>query len=117
MTTHAAMIVRMPWHDGGLFVGMRRLWWSVWILMFVFLIWGWVRLLGDRSATRDRVEREELAEEALRRPVADGEIDEEEYVHRRSVLRETHDAGDVPWTRPPPSAGPRVRRTTGGLRR
>lgn len=92
MSIHLATMAQMPWHDGGLFMGMHWLWWSVWILTFVFLIWGLIRLFGDRSATHDRVQREEAAEEALRRRFADGEIDEEEYARRLRVLRETHTA-------------------------
>lgn len=97
MSTHMALIAQMPGHDGGHFMGTHWLWWSVWILVFALLIWGLVRLLGDRTAApRDGVERDEMAEEALRRRFAEGEIDEEEYNRRLSVLRET------PGSRPKP---------------
>lgn len=90
MSTQTAIAAQMPWHDGGLFMGMHWLWWSIWILTFALLLWGLVRLVGDRSRTHDRVEREAEAEEALRRRFAEGEIDEEEYARRLKILRETH---------------------------
>lgn len=81
------------WHDGGLFMGMHWLWWSVWILTIVALLWAFVRLFSERSETRRHAEAEETAVEVLRRRFADGEIDEEEYARRMKVLRETHLGG------------------------
>lgn len=95
MRTQAVVMaqMQMPWHDGGLFMGMHWLWWSIWILTFVVLIWGMVRFFGDRSATHERLDREAVAEEALRRRFAEGEIDEEEFARRLRILRETHGSG------------------------
>lgn len=90
MSNALAMAVQMPWHDGTGFMGMHWFWWTVWIGVFVLLVWAMARLLGDRSETHRQMEREEAAEEALRRRFADGEIDEEEYQRRLRILRETH---------------------------
>lgn len=92
-----SMIAFVPqmrsWHDGGLFMGMHWIWWSVWILTILLLGWGLVRLFADRGRTHRRVQREEVAEEELRGRFARGEIDEEEYERRLKVLRETHQGG------------------------
>lgn len=88
-------VLQMPraWHDGGMFMGMHWLWWAVWILTLLVLVWGFWRLFADRSEVHRRVRREEAAEEELRRRFARGEIDEEEYMEKLAVLRETHFGG------------------------
>lgn len=77
----------MPWSFDGHFMGMHWLWWSLWIVIFLTLVWGMARLLGDRPRPLDGAGREEPAEEALRRRFANGEIDEEEFERRLKVLR------------------------------
>lgn len=77
------------WHHGGMFMGMHWIWWILWILTILVLVWGIGRLLTDRSRTRERVEREEAAEEKLRQRFAAGEIDEDEFARRMRILRDT----------------------------
>jgi putative membrane protein len=77
------------WHDGGLFMGMHWVWWLIAIITFCSLAWALVRVSTDRAKTRRRVDAQEIAEEALRRRFASGEIDEEEFAHRLKILRET----------------------------
>lgn len=81
------------WHDGGLFMGMHWLWWSIWILAILLLGWALLRLVADQRGTHRRVEREAGAEEQLRQRFARGEIDEEEYERRLRVLHETRPGG------------------------
>lgn len=88
MTTPAQM--PRSWHDGGMFMGMHWLWWSVWILTLALLLFAFWRVIADRSETHRQMESEEAAEEELRRRYARGEIDEEEFERRLRVLRETH---------------------------
>ena len=75
------------WHDGGLFMGMHRGWWAVWIVTLGLLLWAFVRLFADRSATRRNVRRREAAEEALRKRYARGEIDEDAMEAGMEALR------------------------------
>lgn len=70
-------------------MGMHWLSWTVWILTLLVLVWGFLRLLADRSDTDRRIRREEAAEEELRRRFARGEIDEDEYAARLEVLRDS----------------------------
>ena len=92
MTTELNAALQMPrsWHDGGMFVGMHWAWWSVWIITLLVLAWAFWRLFADRSEVHRQVQREEAAEEELRRRFARGEIDEDEFAERLRVLRETH---------------------------
>lgn len=83
------LMQHMAWHNGGLFMGMHWLWWAFWLVVFVLLVVAFWRLFADRSETRQRVAHEEAAEEALRKRFANGEIDEDEYVRRLKVLRES----------------------------
>lgn len=83
------MQMNMPWHNGGLFMGMHWIWWSFWIVVLVVLAVAFWRLMADRSETHRAVGEEERAEEALRHRFASGEIDEDEYAKRLKVLRET----------------------------
>ncbi len=62
----------MPWHNGGLFMGLHWLWWAFWLVMFAVLVLAFWRLFTDRSATRDRTSYEEAAEAALRQRFARG---------------------------------------------
>lgn len=91
MTTelYAALQMSRSWHDGGMFMGMHWAWWSFWIFTLLVLGWALWRAFADRSETHRRVQREEAAEEALRRRFAAGEIDEQEFAERLKVLRET----------------------------
>lgn len=81
---------QMPWHDGSHFMGTHWFWWAIWVAVLFLLVWAVARVAGDRSSTHQQVEREQAAEEALRRRFAEGEIDAEEYEHRLRILRETH---------------------------
>jgi len=82
--------LQMPytWHRGGMFMGMHWIWWSLWVLTIGVLLWAFWRLFRERAETRNRIQRQEAAEEALRRRFATGEIDEEEFARRMRVLRE-----------------------------
>ena len=82
-----ALAERRPSHASA--VGLKSQAWLAWAALFL-LLGAMARLLGDRSETHRRVEREEAAEEALRSRFAAGEIDEEEYQRRLRILRETH---------------------------
>jgi uncharacterized membrane protein len=84
-----AMQMQMAWHNGGLFMGMHWIWWTFWLVMLAVLFLAFWRLLADSAQTRSNLFEEERAEEALRHRFATGEIDEEEYVRRLEVLRET----------------------------
>lgn len=79
----------MPWHNGGLFMGMHWLWWGFWIVLLLVLLSAFWRLSADRRETGRSVAEEERAEEVLRHRFAEGEIDEEEFARRLKVLRET----------------------------
>lgn len=79
----------MSWHDRGMFMGMHWIWWSFWLLTIAFLSWALWRAVADRSQTRRQTERQEAAEEALRKKYAVGEISEEEYARRMRILRDT----------------------------
>jgi uncharacterized membrane protein len=78
------------WHEGGMFIGMHWAWWSFWILTSLVLAWAFWRVFADRTAAHRQVQREEAAEEELRRRFARGEIDEDGFANRLRVLRETH---------------------------
>lgn len=77
------------WHDGGMFMGMHWIWWSLGLLTVGVLLWAFWRAFVDRSETHRRAERRGAAEEALRENLAVGEIDEEEFARRMRILRET----------------------------
>jgi len=77
------------WHDGGLFMGMHWVWWFIWLFTIAILLSALWRAFADRSETHRRVERKEAAEEALRERFASGEIDEEEFIRRMGILRES----------------------------
>lgn len=84
-----AGLQEMSWHDGGLFMGMHWLWWSVWFVVLGLLGWAFIRLYSERAEVRRQRGEKEAAEEALRRRFAEGDIDEDELVRRMNVLRET----------------------------
>ena len=89
MSTMGPMHASMPWHDGGLFLGMHWLWWLFWLVVLAVLFLALWRVVADGSRERHGLASEERAEEALRRRFAAGEIGEEEYVRKMRVLRET----------------------------
>lgn len=69
-------------YDGGFFMGsMHGLWWLLWItLLAVLLLAVWTRPAGRRGGHR------ETPHEILRRRLASGEIDAQEYEQRRTLL-------------------------------
>jgi putative membrane protein len=77
------------WHYQGMFMGVHWLWWSFLLFTGVVLVWGLWRMLSDDRGTRRSSAIHESAEEALRERFAKGEVDEEEYVHRLQVLRDS----------------------------
>ncbi|MCJ7630355.1 MAG: SHOCT domain-containing protein [Longimicrobiales bacterium] len=85
----AALQMSDSWHDGGMFMGMHWVWWSIWLLTIAFLLWGFWRVFADRSGTHRRAQRQETAEEALRKRFANGEINEEEFARRLRILWDT----------------------------
>jgi len=90
-----ASVVQMPmWGQGGHVMGMHWGWWTLWIVVLVLLVWGLVRAFGgDGRYRRDVAATDVSAEETLRRRLAEGEIDEEEYERRLETLRGTRDTG------------------------
>ena len=85
------------WHHQGLYMGMHWLWWLFWILAILVIVWAFWRLGRDeRSRERDETRRE-AAEEALRRRFGEGEIDEDQFLERMRILRESRHPG--PGTR------------------
>ncbi|MEW6703658.1 MAG: SHOCT domain-containing protein [Pseudomonadota bacterium] len=68
-------------YDGGYMVGMHGLWWIFWsVLIGVLLYIVWTRPSPRRRGPR------ETPHEVLRRRLANGEIDAEEYVKRKTLL-------------------------------
>ncbi len=84
-----AVLQSTSWHNGGLFMGMHWLWWLVWVGTVGVLGWAFVRLYADRAQVRRRVGEEEAAELVLRKRFAQGDIDEDQYIKKVKVLRET----------------------------
>lgn len=81
--------VSASWHDGGMFMGMHLVWWSIWIFTVGMLLWALWRVFSDRSETHRRAENKGAAEEVLRGKFAAGEIDEDEFVRRMRILRDS----------------------------
>ncbi len=90
MNTHMmAALQSGTWHYGGLFMGMHWLWWLVWVGTIGALGWAFVRLYSDRARVRRRVGEKEAAEAVLRKRFAQGDIDEDQYLKKVKILRET----------------------------
>jgi len=89
MTAFMTAIQMQSWHDRGLYMGMHWLWWIFWIFAALILAWGLASLVSDRAETRRGADRSRAAEEELRTRYARGEIDEDEFIHRMNVLRDT----------------------------
>ncbi|MFQ5535994.1 MAG: SHOCT domain-containing protein [Gemmatimonadota bacterium] len=77
------------WHRGGLFMGMHWAWWLFWLVTLVVLVWAFWRLFADQANQRRAARELEQAEQELRTRFARGEIDEEEFRKRLTVLRST----------------------------
>lgn len=76
-------------HHEGLYMGLHWGWWLFWILVVLVLGWAFWRLARDeRRRDRDEKHRED-AEEVLRRRFSEGDIDEDEFLHRMRRLRES----------------------------
>lgn len=84
------------WHHEGLFMHMHWLWWVVWIVLILLVVWGFVRLVGEERSRRDERIRREAADDVLRRRFSEGEIDEDEFLHRMHLLRESRSSRDGP---------------------
>lgn len=84
------------WHHEGLFMHMHWIWWVVWIVLILLVVWGFVRLVGEERSRRDERLRREAAEDVLRRRFSEGEIDEDEFLHRMQLLRESRSSRDGP---------------------
>ncbi len=82
--------MRGSWHEGGMFMGMHWGWWSVWVLTLFILVWAFWRMAVDRSETRRQTQRKEAAEGELRAMFARGEIGEDEFAERLTVLQQTN---------------------------
>lgn len=82
------------WHHQGLFMGMHLLWWLFWILTAAVVLWAFWRVVRDRRSRQREEDRREEAEEVLRRRFGEGEIDEDEFLHRMHLLRESR-AGEA----------------------
>lgn len=68
---------------------MHWLWWAVWIILILLVVWGLVRLVGEERGRCDMSSQQDAAEDVLRRRFSEGEIDEDELLHRMRVLRES----------------------------
>ncbi len=44
---HQTQMQGMPWHNGGLFMGMHWIWWSFWIVVLAALLLAFWRLYAD----------------------------------------------------------------------
>ncbi len=88
-TALLAGLQTIPWHNDGLFMGMHWIWWLIVLATFFSMAWALVRVSSDRAKTQRRLGDQEVAEEALRRRFALGELDEEEFARRLKILRET----------------------------
>lgn len=77
------------WHHEGLFMHMHWLWWVIWIVLILFVVWGFVRLVGEQRDQRDASSRREAAEDVLRRRFSEGELDEDQFLHRMRLIRES----------------------------
>ena len=61
-------------------MGMHAIWWVFWVVLVIsMLFWG-----GSGSARRDKPK--ETPHEALRRRLASGEVDAEDYEKRKLLL-------------------------------
>lgn len=87
--------MQMPssWHHEGLYMGMHWLWWLFWLFTIAGVVWAFVRLARDERTKRREEARREATEEVLRRRFSEGEIEEEEFLHRMRVLRESWGGG------------------------
>ena len=93
------MIQQMPssWHHQGLYMGMHWLWWLFWLLIVLLVAWAFWRLVRDERERDRETSRREAAEETLRRRFSEGAIEEEEFLRRMRVLRESsHPEGEEP---------------------
>ena len=93
-------LIQMPsgWHHGGLFMGsMHWLWWIFWALVLAVIGWALWRLVREARSRDVEEKRRETAEESLRRRYGEGEIEEDEFLHRMRVLRESRspEGGDA----------------------
>ena len=76
----------MYFGDGFYMGGMHGLWWLFWIVLIAAVFYAtWGRASGGRRGSR------ETPHEVLRRRLASGEIDAQEYEQRKALL--DRDAG------------------------
>ena len=64
-------------------VGMHGFWWLFWVLLIILVLfgrWGWGRSEGPQGRNR------ETPHEILRRRLANGDIQPEEYEQRKALL-------------------------------
>ena len=88
MTQATTMLAQMPmWGDGGHVMGLHWGWWTFWLVVTALVVWGLARGLGGAARQKSGSASEVSAEEMLRRRLAAGEIDEEEYGRRLEALR------------------------------
>lgn len=88
--------LQMPeaWHYEGLYMGMHWLWWLFWLSTIAVVVWAFVRLVRDERAKAREAIRREAAEETLRRRYSQGAIEEDEFLHRMKVLRDSRATGE-----------------------
>jgi len=77
------------WHHQGLYMGMHWLWWIFWIAVIFVVLWAFLRLGTDERSRRTEQDRREAAEDVLRRRFSEGELDEDEFLHRMRLIRES----------------------------
>ena len=80
------IIQEAAWHRGGMFMGVHWAWWLFITFGVVVLLWGFVRLVADRAATKRDAARLRQAEAELRARFARGEINEEQLANQLTTL-------------------------------
>jgi putative membrane protein len=81
------MLQSAAWHSQGMFMGVHWLWWAFLLFTGVILVWALWRTLSDDRGARRSSASHETAEDALRERFARGDVDEDEYIRRLEVLR------------------------------
>ncbi len=70
-------------------MGVHWLWWSCLLLTGLVLAWALRRTLSEDRETHRSAPGLSSAEDSLRLRFAKGEVDEDEYVRRLQILRES----------------------------
>lgn len=82
------------WHHQGLYMGMHWLWWVFWVAVVVLIVWVFLRLDRGERSRRTEQTRREAAEDVLRRRFSEGEIEEDDFLHRMRLIRESRTSAE-----------------------